>query len=277
MAKIFRSFALLGLLLAGCSSQPTQVIVTVDAESGVRAAATQLHLVVGERFDRVLMPGAGEDPAYPFELALAPLDGDVSRTWSVAAEAGGALVRAVGGYVEGQTLFVTLLLEDSCRGVVCGDEETCQAGACVGVGVVGMRDAGPAQDAGVDLGRDAGGVRDGGPVDGGGNDAGETCPAFVPGTWTRTTTPSGCGAGGGTTTTVLPGMTSVADLNYCPSGAASCHRFDTACRSYINGTLPPQSFEREVRIGLDGVVAIGTLVWTPGSCTFGSVWQRTGP
>ena len=212
----------LACLFAGCAAQPTQVIVTLDAEPGVVAAGARLRLTVlggvgrteaptASRFERVLSPGGGGvggDPAYPFELALAPLDGDVGRSYSVTARAEtevGAFVgqvRVIGGYVAGETLFVALTLEDACQGVVCGAEETCKAGACVdarnGAGQ-GVGDAGvPGEDAGV---RDAGdaGMRDAGPADGGPVDGGEaTCPAFVPGTWRLTYTEgsvySGCTA-----------------------------------------------------------------------------------
>ena len=133
------------LVATGCGSKVTQVIVTIDAESGVRTDSTRLHLVVlggvgrttaptASRFDRDLTPGAG-DHAYPFKLALAPLDGDVGRSYSVTATAlagsgAGTFIgqaRMIGGYVEGETLNVRLLLEDACRTVTCGDEQTCKA------------------------------------------------------------------------------------------------------------------------------------------------------
>lgn len=263
MAKIF---SLLALLVVGCSSQPTQVIVTVDAESGVRAAATQLHLVVGDRFDQAL---TGQ--AYPFELALAPLNGDASRVWSVTATASasdGAFVgraRAVGGYVEGQTLFVRLLLEDSCRGVVCGADETCSGGVCVDAGgvVVPSGDAGvgsDAGDAGVDLGRDAGdaGTRDAGPVDGGG-----TCPAFLPGTWHIV------GTQGLVRTDCPPAFardvaaTVLADLQtVCPT----CSTTGTPCESVRNWTR--DGYPQETRLTLvtaSRVTGMSGEAWAPGA------------
>lgn len=178
MAKIlFALLAVVTLILVGCSTQPTQVIVTIDAEAGVRAADGELHLVVGDRFDQVLAPGGF---SWGLELALAPLEGDSSRTWSVTASSGGVTARAVGGYVEGETLSVTLVLEDACKDVLCGAQETCSAGACVGVGTQVVEDGGAPVDAG-DAGVDAG--QDAGPIDGGGS-----CPTFQPGTWRRTYT-----------------------------------------------------------------------------------------
>ena len=174
----------------GCGSKVTQVIVTIDAEPGVRTDSTRLHLVVlggvgrttaptASRFDRVLTPGAG-DPAYPFKLALAPLDGDVGRSYSVTATAttgtaSDAFVgqaRIIGGYVEGETLNVRLVLEDACRTVACGDEQTCKAGVCVdartgtdadaGVVDAGVPDAGSPEDGGRDAGLDGSTDLDGG-------------------------------------------------------------------------------------------------------------------
>jgi hypothetical protein len=174
------------LLTTGCASKVTQVIVTIDAEPGVRTDSTRLHLVVlggvgrttaptASRFDRDLTPGVG-DPAYPFKLALAPLDGDVGRSYSVTATAlagsgTGTFVgqaRLIGGYVEGETLNVRLLLEDACRTVACGDEQTCKAGVCVDARTGTDADAGVV-DAGLP---DGGPPDDGGPPEDGGRDAG---------------------------------------------------------------------------------------------------------
>lgn len=171
------------LMATGCGTKVTQVIVTIDAEPGVRLDGARLHLVVlggagrttaptASRLDRVLTPGAA-DPAYPFDLALAPLDGDVGRSYSVTATAetgAGAFVgqaRIIGGYVEGETTTVRLVLEDACRAIMCSDTQTCRAGACVDAHASGDFD---------------GGVPDAGPVDAGGQDAGRDAgDAGVPG------------------------------------------------------------------------------------------------
>jgi|GEM_PF-385073 len=178
------------LMATGCGKPATAVVVTIDAEPGVRLEASRLRLVVlggvgratapaASRFDRLLTPGVDDDPAYPFNLALAPLDGDVGRSYSVTATAETATgtfvgqVRIIGGYVEGETLSVRLLLEDACRAVVCGDEQTCKAGACVDARTqgdvdAGMTDAGERDAGGVDAGTDAGATdagTDGGELD----------------------------------------------------------------------------------------------------------------
>jgi len=285
----------LACLFAGCAAQPTQVIVTIGAEPGVVAAGARLRLTVlggvgrteaptASRFERVLVPG-GADPAYPFELALAPLDGDQGRSYSVTARAetgaGGFVgqVRVIGGYVEGETLFVSLTLEDACQGVVCGAQETCKAGACVdarsGAGQ-GVGDAGPVADAGV---RDAGdaGVRDAGPADGGG-----TCPAFVPGTWRVTSTE------GSTRVGCAPRAT----YDLAPSvfwdliGRGSCWSDrdagggDSGCNLYA---IPPCSIERNTgdsRMTFTPVTgSLATGVYGPFSsgCFFNLRAERVGP
>lgn len=191
---------LVALMLAvGCTTPATQVIVTVQAEPGVRADAARLHLVVlggvgrteaptASRFDRLLAPGT-TDPAYPFTVALSPLDGDVGRSYSVTAtaETGGrgfvGQVRIIGGYVEGETQRVTITLEDVCRSVTCGVEQTCRAGACVDAHVDTVL---PPADAGQRDGGGDGGSRDAGRADGGadgGADAGTPDagpPTFTP-------------------------------------------------------------------------------------------------
>lgn len=159
--RILRA-ACMALLFAliGCTADATQVIVTIDAEPGVRAAGPRLRVVVlggagretsptAPRLERVLTPGMS-DPAYPFDVALAPLDGDVGRTFSVTATATTgatpdtfvAQARLIGGYVEGQTQRVRLVLEDACRNVMCGDGQTCKAGACIDARILNTVDAG---------------------------------------------------------------------------------------------------------------------------------------
>lgn len=173
---------LLGVALGvtACGNKATQVIVTVDAEDGVRMDSARLHVVIlggigrttaptASRFDRVLTTDAG-DPTYPFKFVLAPLDGDVGRSYSVTATAETEMsafvgqARIIGGYVEGETLTVHLVLEDMCRRVMCSAEQTCKAGACVAARVgdevdAGVVDAGQPEDGGLDAG-DAAAPRD---------------------------------------------------------------------------------------------------------------------
>jgi hypothetical protein len=141
------SLVLLVVILLGCSKTltPTEVMVTVDAESGVRARTEQLHITVrggqdkpGERaaYDRMFSSGAG-DLDWPHLTALAPASGDAGRVYEIVATAldrdGNvvAQVRAISSYVAGKQLALRLLLEDSCIAKTCSTSETCMKGNCV--------------------------------------------------------------------------------------------------------------------------------------------------
>lgn len=281
---------LLGLVLlaAGCSSAPTQVIVTIDAQPGVQVDSSRLRVAVlggngretapsASRFEQTLTPGAS-DPPYPFTVALAPLDGDVGRSFSVTATAetaaGGFVgqARVIGGYVEGETLRVTITLEDACRAVMCGAEQTCKAGACVDAHEVSLptpSDAGPG-DAGQDSGeRDAGagdaGPRDAGPRDAGppdaGGDAGGSCPAFIPGTWRLDYSNSSRGFNPACRPGIVYGSetrsaTILMDLHVaCPVGS-TCVATDTPCTSRRDWTADGGVFSRTYTLET-GTVAHG--------------------
>lgn len=143
------------LFLAACSARPrTEVMVIVDAEAGIRAAAPSVNVVVeggdgragpptAQRLDVTVRPGRNPDVGWPFTVAIAPLDHDASRVYRVTAtatdELSGSQVasgRAVSGFVEGRTLALHLLLEDGCRGIMCSDPSTtCHLGACVSAAV----------------------------------------------------------------------------------------------------------------------------------------------
>ncbi|MDQ3031453.1 MAG: hypothetical protein M3Y87_03480 [Myxococcota bacterium] len=144
-----RSLALASLLAAlgvGCScsnARPnTQVMVTIDADPGVRAVARELLVNVygaagGDPgvpltpvFQRPFVVPSTDD--WPFVVALAPFERDPSRRYrveAIAVDTSGAhvaTVRAISGYVQGQTLSLELRLLDRCIGVTCEDPgQTC--------------------------------------------------------------------------------------------------------------------------------------------------------
>jgi len=161
------AFACLALLV-GCAEGPTQVVVTIDAESTFRDAPTDLRIVVrgaddgSEEFEApardVTIPvGPQQTYVFPIDVTVAPRDGDASRRWSVEAiatttdDAHTATVRVRGSYVSGRTARVSLLIENACDRVSCDDDETCTGGVCTPI-----EDSMPANDAGVDGGFDAG-------------------------------------------------------------------------------------------------------------------------
>jgi hypothetical protein len=131
------------LSTSGCAPRPrTQVTVTVDAEPAVAAAAVRLAVrVEGGASDLALraeqtLGTAGEPIRFPVDVALVPLAGDTSRRFRLQATAldasGGELgtVRVLSGFVAERTFSIRLVLEDCCRSVRCGAQETCRACAC---------------------------------------------------------------------------------------------------------------------------------------------------
>ncbi len=148
----WRAAAMLALsvTLSACSTRPaTQIVVEVDAEPGVRAQLDVVHVVVNggdgettgaprvQRLDVRQRP-----PRWPFTVVVAPLDRDPERRYEIVVAAEGAVpaggadrpvvatVRAISGFVPGETRVLRLVLEDACRDVTCGAEETCRAGTC---------------------------------------------------------------------------------------------------------------------------------------------------
>ena len=143
-----RLLACLALFASACDEEPqerppTQVIVVIDAQDGVRAVTAELAMVVRARSD-------GDDSVYnetpsiedgrlewPWLLALTPADDDADREFEVTATARDAAgdfvaqVRAITHFVKSEKRTLTLMLEDACIGVRgCDAEQTCSAGEC---------------------------------------------------------------------------------------------------------------------------------------------------
>lgn len=118
-------------------------MVQVEAEPGVAGAAVQVRVrVLGgqedlvERVDQTL--GTALEPVrFPVTVAVIPQDRDATRRFRVEATALDAAgdelgtVRALTGFVPHRTSLLRLLLEDCCRPVVCGAEQTCRGCECV--------------------------------------------------------------------------------------------------------------------------------------------------
>lgn len=169
----------IALTQPGCASEGrnTQVIVTVDAEPGVRAMANTLIVRVygGPRGEALPSTFVLERPfdvsagsgTWPRTVALAPNQRDATRIYRFEALAfregspgEGAMpvatVRLISGYVNGETLHVRLVLQDACVGRQCGEDETCDRGLCIDATVPIeelSRDGGtPSMDGGMDGG-----------------------------------------------------------------------------------------------------------------------------
>ena len=149
MKRAVRSL-LLCALIGACdtdSGARTQVMVVVDAQSQVRARATDVDFEVRSgtgpvddwevRRRQSITPG--DEVSWPLEVGLVPRDGDADRVFlaiATARDAAGdavAQVRAIGGYQAGKTLSLLLLFEDACidKADLCSLEQTCRAGVCV--------------------------------------------------------------------------------------------------------------------------------------------------
>ena len=145
----------LASLLASCADPVvTQVIVTVDADPEIRALARRLDIQVYggvrrtggipdegmESFPIYLMdtdPTDGDSP-WPATIALAPKDEDASRQYRIIVTARRgeefiAEVRAISGYVRGQTLWLRLYMDRLCLYVepCTAEDQTCAGGECV--------------------------------------------------------------------------------------------------------------------------------------------------
>lgn len=189
--------ALLALAsVPGCGETlpPTQIMVTIDGEPGVRTRAREVRVRVfgaSPEFSGVPSELIAEYPfavtsgmGWPRVVALAPQNRDPRRRFMIeavaletsGAETGFATVRAISGYVEGQTLSLRLLLQDSCIGVECTSTDlSCRDGSCVRA-EIDPRTLPPfASDAGasdMDAALGDGGTRDAGMIDGAARDGG---------------------------------------------------------------------------------------------------------
>lgn len=194
-----RRWLLLAVLaVVGCADPipRTQVMVAIDADEDVRAAARSLRVVVeGGPTPGDLVTGRAVtfDASWPTIVGVVPRNGDARRTFAVRAEAldgsGGRIAVAVviGRFVARRTMSFRLVLYGGC-GTRCGLDETCNAeGGCdpamiqaddlvpwTGAPDAGPRDAGREDASPMDGGRDDAGRRDAGRTDGGPPDAGES-------------------------------------------------------------------------------------------------------
>ena len=141
--------AVLGLLsIAACKVDhvtPSEVMVEIDAESGVRAQAASLHVVVSGltglddlkgqvvRLDEPVKP-----ITFPKRIALVPLKGDDRRAFVLTVTALDekkqfvAEARMISGYVPGDVRYARILIEDACIGITtCDATSTCLRAQCV--------------------------------------------------------------------------------------------------------------------------------------------------
>ncbi|MEM7609519.1 MAG: hypothetical protein AAF411_29590, partial [Myxococcota bacterium] len=136
------------VMLAACSSSPTQVIVQIDADEEVRNAADSIEIRVFALEDaddvegtRVFLGGRAAE-GFPLQHVIAPAEGDAARRYRVrvaALGAGGgtlASIEAISGYVEGETRVLPLFLAGACLDRPCPIGSTCANGGCIDVPVI---------------------------------------------------------------------------------------------------------------------------------------------
>ena len=127
----------------GCASADlTQVVVVVEAEPSVLAQAETLSVTVyGESVsdtgwsDPLLDVSDADWTKGTYTIALSPQNADRAGRYLVEASAHRegspiATARLISGYVQGETRYVRLLIEDQCVGVTCDSPSTCTAGEC---------------------------------------------------------------------------------------------------------------------------------------------------
>lgn len=134
--------------------EPTQLVVLVDSDMNVPSELATVNVVVSDASGREVtsrpfalaeVSSAGSAQyALPLSFGVVPQGGDVSRRVDVVVSGLGpddtTLVsrRARTGFVEGQTSLLRMFLARSCRGVVCGGNQTCTETGCVSYDVPPM-------------------------------------------------------------------------------------------------------------------------------------------
>jgi len=247
------------LVLTACSETPTSVRVIVEAEPGVRAATARTHVVIRGAAAGVAfgVPSLDETTSLsPFELALSPLAEDATRVFEVtvtAEDVSGEYVaraRTLGSYIDGTERIVRLVLEDSCRGVVCGEGETCTSSSCV--------DAHENPQ-----------TSDAGPPDAG-------CGFFRPGRWRKEYTFVSGSAGCGTSSLPVEVVAStLAELHQCDSACTCEPPAATVCATAFDATCGALMGREEFELQANGTV-IGTqtqTLSTGGTCVYSMAAQ----
>jgi hypothetical protein len=161
----------LGLLLAGCAADPTELVVAVSTDYAV---PKELSLAKVDIFDAndALVSGwqirlvAASDPLsddavhVPFSFAVVPVGGDASRTVMIEVQGyapSGTLplvvARARTGFIAHRALGIPIELLKSCASVSqpCSSGQTCGEAVCEAADAASSADASPNADANVAL------------------------------------------------------------------------------------------------------------------------------
>lgn len=148
LSQAILTVTLLTLAFACDSSDKpeTQVLVTIDAEAGVRSRAARLDVLIegGDEFSDNLVTGRTTRHTHtfvpsdlPVRVLLKPENGDDGRVYGVTATAldtaGSEIAKAtlISGYVAGEERYAHLTVEDACADQSCPSGDTCEQGRCV--------------------------------------------------------------------------------------------------------------------------------------------------
>ncbi|MDD9969165.1 MAG: hypothetical protein OXR73_23185 [Myxococcales bacterium] len=145
-------------LLCSCAESipPTEVIIQLQAEPTVRSTVERVHVRLlsgsdGEtRTERLDRDFEGSELSWPVRLLVTPIGRDATRTYEIVASAYDgasevARVRAISGFVDGQTRYLNLHFKADCRDVLCSAGQTCEGAVCVSAGVnaIALEKVGP--------------------------------------------------------------------------------------------------------------------------------------
>lgn len=132
-------------IASGCAEATprTQVMLVIDAEPAVARDARVLYVhVLGGLEGQPTTTYASRyvrshpEPAFPFRVAMVPLELEPARGWLATVETrdedGTARTRSTlrGGYAPERTKRLDLQIDDACASVLC-EGQRCERGACV--------------------------------------------------------------------------------------------------------------------------------------------------
>src|SRR5687768_4072161 len=139
---------LLAIVLAGCTKDPTQIVVRVDSDLG--AQLTPIRAIV--RDDQGGISAEHMFPAeVPFSFGVAPKEGPLDQMVIIELESAVSR-RAVTRFVPDKTLLLPMFLAKSCIGVSCKEGETCTERGCESDEVTGLSEIEPGDEARFDAG-----------------------------------------------------------------------------------------------------------------------------
>lgn len=133
------------LALAGCTEEPDQTIIILDADETALEGATQLRIRVcdgsgGQRHDQTVFLSS---VAFPLSIPINPLGGDRSRVFGFEAK----LLTVEGLTLQSQRVFASFpggqsevirRFDGACAAIDCPQHQTCVGGSCEAAATPGL-------------------------------------------------------------------------------------------------------------------------------------------